>query len=426
MKFAGRDVASGGKPRSTSGDREERMMRRISACLLAGLATLPAFAQDARPLRIAILEDMSGVYSDLNGPGAVVAGQLAIEDFGGTVLGRKIELLSADHQNKADIGAATARRWLESEGVEMITGLGNSSVGLAVRGIAHSLKKIDINTSAGSSDLTGKACSPTGFHWVYNTYAASKTVGAATVRAGADSTFFVAADYSFGHALARDGARFVEEAGGKVLGTIRAPLNTADFSSYILQAQNSKAKNIGLALAGQDLVNFIKQASEFGIQRQGQSLSAFIAFISDIKALGLNTTQGLFLPEAFYWDLNDDTRAFAKRFHERRKAMPNGMQSGIYSAITHYLKAVKAEGSADAEKVAARMRATPINDFFSRDVRIRADGRVIRDFHLFQVKKPADSKGDWDLLTRVQTLKGEEAFQPLAGSECPLVAQAGK
>ena len=275
------------------------------------------------------------------------------------------------------------------------------------------------------NDLTGKACSSTGFHWVYNTYALAKTIGTATVRAGNDTIFFVAADYAFGANLAKDGARFAEEAGGKVLGVVRAPLNTSDFSSYILQAQSSKAKNVGLALAGQDFVNFVKQAAEFGVVQQGQTLSAFVAFVNDIHALGLKTTQGLYLAEAFYWDLDDQTRAFSKRFFEKRKAMPNGMQAGVYSAVSHYLDAVRAAGTADAETVAAKMRATPVNDFFSKNVAIRADGRVMRDFHLFQVKKPEASKGEWDVMTRVQTLKGDEVFQPLSGSECPLVESAG-
>lgn len=398
------------------------MIRTLLACALALAGPCAATAQETKPLRIAVIDDMSGVYQDVTGPGSVVAAQLAIEDFGPTVLGRKIELLSGDNQNKADIASGIARRWIESDGVEMITGLGNSSVALAVRNLARDKKIIDISSGSGLNDLTGKACSPTGFHWVYNTYALAKTIAAATVRAGNDSIFFVAADYAFGANLARDGAKFAEEAGGKVLGTVRTPLNTPDFSSYILQAQSSKAKNIGLALAGQDLVNFIKQASEFGVVQRGQSLSAFVAFVNEIRALGPELTQGLYLAEAFYWDNDDETRAFAKRFYEKRKAMPNGMQAGVYSAVKHYLNAVKAAGTSNSEIVAAKMRATPINDFFSKNIAIRADGRVMRDFHLFQVKKPADSKGEWDVMTRVQTLKGEEAFQPLAGSECPLVA----
>lgn len=400
------------------------MKRLLSLCILVLFNVAPAAAQDTAPIRIGVLEDMSGVYADITGPGAVTAAELAIADFGSTVLDRKIELVSADHQNKADVGAGVARRWFDVDGVNMIVGLGNSSVALAVRNLASERKKIDIVTSAGSNDLTGKVCSPTGFHWVYNTYSLAKTVMSASVRAGGNTLFFVAADYAFGNALARDGARFAEEAGGKVLGTIRSPLNSADFSSFILQAQASKAKNIGLAVAGQDLVNFIKQAAEFQVVKQGQNLSAMIMFVNDVYAIGSSTAQGLYLAESFYWDLDDKTKAFSQRFFERRKAMPNGMQAGVYSAVKHYLTAVKAAGTADADKVAAKMKEMPINDFFSDGIRIRDDGRVMRDMHLFQVKKPGDSKGPWDLLTRIDTLKDGSAFQPLTDTECPLIVGA--
>lgn len=396
----------------------------LSLCIAALLGIAPAAAQESKPLRIGVLEDMSGVYADITGQGAVVAAELAIADFGPTVLNRKIELVSADHQNKADVGGGIARRWLDVDDVEMITGIGNSSVALAVRNLTREKKKIDIVTSAGLNDLTGKACSPTGFHWVYNTYALAKTVTSASVKAGGDTLFFVAADYAFGNSLAKDGARFAEEAGGKVIGTIRAPLNSPDFSSFLLQAQASKAKNIGMAMAGQDVVNFIKQAAEFRIVEQGQGLLAMIMFINDIYAIGPKTTQGLYFAETFYWDADDETRAFAKRFYERRKAMPNGMQAGVYSAVKHYLNAVKAADSTDGMTVAAKMRATPVNDFFSKNVRVREDGRVLRDVHLFLVKKPEDSKALWDLMTLVKTVKGEDAFQPLADSECPLVASS--
>ena len=396
----------------------------LSLCIAALLGIAPAAAQESKPLRIGVLEDMSGVYADITGQGAVVAAELAIADFGPTVLNRKIELVSADHQNKADVGGGIARRWLDVDDVEMITGIGNSSVALAVRNLTREKKKIDIVTSAGLNDLTGKACSPTGFHWVYNTYALAKTVASASVKAGGDTLFFVAADYAFGNSLAKDGARFAEEAGGKVIGTIRAPLNSPDFSSFLLQAQASKAKNIGMAMAGQDVVNFIKQAAEFRIVEQGQGLLAMIMFINDIYAIGPKTTQGLYFAETFYWDTDDETRAFAKRFFERRKAMPNGMQAGVYSAVKHYLNAVKAAGTTDATTVAAKMRATPVNDFFSKNVRIREDGRVLRDVHLFLVKKPEDSKALWDLMTLVKTVKGEDAFQPLAESECASVASS--
>lgn len=400
------------------------MKTMISLCLAGLLGATGAVAQDAKPVKIGVLEDMSGVYADITGPGSVAAAELAIADFGPTVLGRKIELVSADHQNKADVGAGVARRWIDVDNIDLITGIGNSSVALAVRNLTREAKKIDIVTSAGVNDLTGKACSPTGFHWVYNTYSLAKTVASASVRAGGDTLYFVAADYAFGAALARDGARFAEEAGGKVLGTVRAPLNSPDFSSFILQAQSSKAKNITLALAGNDLVNFVRQASEFNIVQQGQSLSAMIMFVNDIHAIGLKVAQGLYLAETFYWDMNDDTRAFAKRFFEKRKAMPNGMQAGVYSAVKHYLTAVKAAGTTDSAIVAAKIREIPVNDFFSENVRVREDGRAMRNMHLFQVKKPDASKSDWDLLTRVDTLKDGAAFEPLSEGGCPLLAGA--
>lgn len=399
-------------------------MKLLLSCCALLLGITSSIAQNAKPLKIGVLEDMSGVYADITGPGAVTAAELAIADFGPMVIGRKIELVSADHQNKADIGSSVARRWLDVDGVEMIAGLGNSSVALAVRNLTREQKKIDIVTSAGLNDLTGKACSATGFHWVYNTYALAKTVSSASVKAGGDTLFFIAADYAFGVALARDGARFAEEAGGKVLGTIRAPLNSADFSSFILQAQASKAKNIGMAMAGQDVVNFIKQASEFNVVGQGQGLLAMIMFVNDIYAIGPKTAQGLYFAETFYWDTDDDTRAFARRFFEKRKAMPNGMQAGVYSAVKHYLNAVKLAGTAESGAVAAKMRETPVNDFFSKNVLVREDGRVMRDVHLFRVKKPEESKAPWDLMSLVRTQPGADAFQPLAGSECPLVTAA--
>ena len=400
------------------------MRAMLWLCTAALLCVTPALAQTTKPLKIGVLEDMSGVYADVTGPGAVAAAELAIADFGPTVIGRKIELLSADHQNKADTGGAIARRWLDVDGVEMITGLGNSSVALAVRTLTREQKKMDIVASGGLNDLTGKACSATGFHWVYNTYALAKTVSTASVRAGGNSVFYVATDYAFGTSLARDGARFTEEAGGKVLGTVRSPLNTPDFSSFLLQAQASKAKNIGIAMAGQDVVNLIKQASEFQIVEQGQGLLAMIMFVNDVHAIGQKIAQGLYFAETFYWDTDEETRAFAKRFYEKRKSMPNGMQAGVYSAVKHYLTAIAAAGTSESVAVAAKMRELPVNDFFSKNVRIREDGRVMRDVHLYRVKKPADSTGPWDLVTPISTLKGEEAFQPLQGSECPLITAA--
>ncbi|MDF2233977.1 ABC transporter substrate-binding protein [Albimonas sp. CAU 1670] len=396
-----------------------RMILGAAAAALSLGAWSPAFAQE--PIRIGVLEDMSGVYADITGAGSVAGAELAIEDFGGTVLGRPIELVTADHQNKADVGASIARKWFDVDGVEMITGLGNSSVALAVRGIASEKGKVDISTSAGTNALTGANCSKTGFHWVYNTYALSKTIAKSVVEAGADSMYIVAADYTFGQALADDARKFTEEAGGKVLGQVNAPLSTADYSSFILQAQSSGAKTIGLAIAGGDLVNFIKQASEFGVTEQGQAMAGFIIFVNDIKALGLNAAKGLYLAETFYWDQDDETRAMAKRYEAKTGEMPNGMQAGVYGSVLHYLKAVEAAGTTDGEAVAAKMKEMPVEDFYTKGAKIREDGRVMRDFSLYQVKAPGDSSGDWDMLTRIGTLPEGEAFQTLAEGGCPLV-----
>lgn len=303
----------------------------------------------------------------------------------------------------------------------MITGTGSSAVGLAVRTVLTARGKIDIVTTGGSSDLTGKACSPTSFHWVFDTYALAKTIGAATVKSGSDTFFTVATDNAYGKTMARDGVQFAIEAGGKSLGEIRTPINTPDYSSFILQAQSSRAKAIFLALAGQDVVNFVKQADEFNVTGGGQKLASFVTYVTDVHSLGLKATQGLLLAEGFYWDLNDDTRAFAKRYFAREKRMPNSVQAGAYSAVKHYLTAVKAAGTTDAKAVAARMRELPVNDFMTVNGTVREDGRVLRDFYLFQVKSPAQSKGEWDLLMPLQKLTGEEAFRPLSQSECPFI-----
>lgn len=393
------------------------LMPLCFAALLVGGA-----AGAAEPLKIGVLEDMSGVYADITGEGSVAAAELAIADFGGEVLGRKIELVSADHQNKADIGSTTARRWYDNDGVEMITGIGNSAVALAVREVARDKGKIDISTSAAIKKLTNEACSPTGFHWVYDTYSLAKSVASASVKAGGDKVFFVGADYAFGHALAEEGGKFARQAGGEVVGEVFAPLSTSDYSSFVLQAQGSGANNVGLALAGGDLVNFIKQASQFAVVEQGQNLSAFIFFIQDVHALTLPIAKGLYMSESFYWDLTPETRAFAERFYERTGKMPNSLQAGVYSAVNHYLKAVQEAGTTEAAAVAEKMRELPVNDFYTKNAVVRADGRVMRDMYLFEVKAPEASSGEWDLMELIATVPGEEAFQPLAESNCPLVA----
>lgn len=372
-------------------------------------------------VRIGILEDMSGPYADITGESSVLAARMAVEDFGGQVLGRKIEILTADHQNKPDVGSSIARRWYDQDGVDIVIGLGASSVALAVRSYARESGRLDIATSSGSADLTGPACSPTGFHWMHDTYALSKTIATASVRSGGTSWFFLTADYSFGHVLERDTTRFVKEAGGQVLGAVKAPLNTPDFSSFLLQAQSSGAKVIGLANGGSDTVNSVKAAREFGIVREGggQSLASLLLMVTDVHALGLPIAQGMLLVEGFYWDQSDAARALSKRFFERRKLMPNMMNAGTYSATMHYLKAVQAAGTDEPKAVAAQMRSLPIDDPTIRNGRIRSDGRVERDMYLFRVKKPAESKGGWDLYDTVATVPFAEAFRPLTEGACP-------
>src|SRR5882757_9324689 len=399
-----------------------------AAAAVAGLAALglvaiagpSALAQTPPPLKIAVMDGFSGVYGDLT-QGEVEAMQLAIDDVGGKVLGRPIEILSADHQTKPDVGAAIARRWYDVDGVKMITGLGTSSVALAVRKIAQEKGMIDINTGAASADLTGPACSETGAHWVYDTYALAKVTGGAIVKGGGDSWFFLTADYAFGHALERDVTAVVTASGGKVVGGVKHPLSTQDFSSYLLQAQASKAKIIGLANAGQDTINAIKQAGEFGIVKAGQRLAGLLVFSTDVQSLTLPVAQGLVLTEAFYWDLNDETRAWTKRFRAKRDKLPSMLTIGVYSSTLHYLKAVQAAGTDDAKTVMAKMREMPVNDAMTKNGKLREDGRLVRDMYLFQVKSPAESKGKDDIYKLVATVPGDQAYRPLSESACPLV-----
>jgi branched-chain amino acid transport system substrate-binding protein len=385
----------------------------------AGIVAV-AQAQAPAPFRIGITEGFSGVYADLN-LGEVEAAQMAIDDFGGKVLGRPIELLSADHQTKPDVGAAIARRWYDVDGVKMITGLGTSSVALAVRKISQEKGLVDIITGAASADLTGPACSETGAHWVYDTYALAKVTGGAIVKGGGDSWFFLTADYAFGHALERDVTTVVKAAGGKVLGGVKHPLSTQDFSSFLLQAQASKAKIIGLANAGQDTINSIKQAGEFGIVKGGQRLAGLLVFSTDVVALTLPVAQGLVLSESFYWDLNDETRAWTKRFRAKRDKIPSMLTAGAYSSTLHYLKAVQAAGTDDAKAVMAKMREIPINDVMTKNGKLREDGRVERDMYLFQVKSPAESKNKDDIYKLLATVPGTEAFRPVNEGKCPFI-----
>src|ERR1700675_3695060 len=400
------------------------LMRRVLCAVVVAvlvLAAPAAFAQAKPPLKLGGILDMSGLYADITGAGSEMAAKMAVEDFGGEVLGRKIEIIAADHLNKADLAANIARDMLDNQGVEMIFDVAASATALAAGEIAKARNKIIMFNGPGSIRLSNEACGPYTVHYVFDTFAQANVTGLAAVKQGLDSWFFLTADYAFGQDLEKDTTNVVLKAGGKVLGNVRHPLNTSDFSSYLLQAQSSKAKVIGLANAGGDTINAIKQAAEFGLMKGGQKLSPLLAFVTDIDSVGLETAQGLLLAEAFYWDLNDDTRAFSKRFMERMKRLPSAVQAGTYSSVTHYLKAVKAAGTTDAAAVIKIMRETPINDMFARNGRIREDGRMVHDMYLFEVKKPSESKGRWDDYKLLATIPGNEAFQSLELSRCPLV-----
>jgi len=373
-------------------------------------------------VKLGVLTDMNSVYADAVGAGSIVAARMAIEDFGGTVLGKPIELLSADHQNKPDVGSSIARQWFDSGKVDAIVDVPTSSVALAVQQIARDKKRIALLSGPASSDLTGKSCSPYTVHWTYDTYALAKGTGTSVTKQGGDSWFFITADYAFGHSLERDTTKAIERNGGKVLGSVRSPLNTPDFSSFLLRAQASKSKVVGLALAGNDVTNAIKQASEFGLTSSGQRLAGLLLFLTDVHSLGLQTAQGLTITVPFYWDMNEKTRAFAKRFMAKHKgAAPDFAQAGVYGATMFYLQAIKAAGTDDPDKVMAKMRETPVSDFMTTNGQLREDGRVVRDMYLAEVKKPSESSGPWDLLKIVATIPGNEAVRPLEESECPLV-----
>jgi branched-chain amino acid transport system substrate-binding protein len=397
-----------------------RCLSAVAASLLL-LGATAAQAQSNPPLKLGGILDMSSLYADITGSGSETAAKMAVEDFGGEVLGRKIEVVVADHLNKADLAANIARDMIDNQGVEMIFDVAASATALAAGEIAKARNKIIMFNGPGSIRLSNEACGPYTVHYVFDTFAQANVTGLAIVRSGLDTWFFLTADYAFGQDLEKDTTNVVQKAGGKVLGSVRHPLNTSDFSSFLLQAQASKAKVIGLANAGGDTINAIKQASEFGISKGGQKLSPLLAFVTDIDSVGLETAQGLLLAEAFYWDLNDDTRAFSKRFMERVKRVPTSAQAGVYSSVTHYLKAVKAAGTTDPAAVIKLMKETPINDMFAKNGRIREDGRMVHDMYLFEVKKPSESKGRWDDYKLLATVPGNEAFQSLEASRCPLV-----
>ncbi|BBB99232.1 branched-chain amino acid transport system substrate-binding protein [Bradyrhizobium japonicum] len=391
-----------------------------AAGLIAAVLAGPALAQQA-PLKIGVLTDFQSVYSDIGGAGNVEATKMAIEEFGGSMFGKPIELVTADALNKADVAATITRKWYEAENVDMIIDMPTSATALAGMEMSKQFEKIMIVTDAASSDITGKSCSPYTLHWTYDTYANAHTVGSAIVKNGGDTWFFITADYLFGHSIERDTGDVVRAAGGKVLGSARHPLNTPDFSSFLLQAQASKAKIIGMANGGADTINTIKQASEFGIVAGGQNLAGIVMFISDIHSLGLKLAQGLIITEAYYWDLNDRTRAFGKRFFERMKRMPTMNQAATYSATLHYLNAVKAAGTKETKPVLAKMRATPVRDAFTDNGVVREDGRMVHSMFLFEVKKPEESKAPWDYYKVLAEVPGDQAFRPLKDGGCPLI-----
>jgi branched-chain amino acid transport system substrate-binding protein len=404
------------------------MKNRIAALLLGSALTLAAgnlaVAQD-KTVKIGALSDQSGLYADLGGPGSTLAAQMAVEDSGMTAKGWKIDVISGDHQNKPDVGTAIARQWFDVDKVDVIVDVPNSGVALAVKNVIKEKNGVYINSGAATSDLTNAQCSPNTVHWTYDTYMLAHTTGQALVKAGGDSWFFLTADYAFGAALERDTTAVILANGGKVVGGVKHPLNTSDFSSFLLQAQSSKAKIIGLANAGGDTTNSIKQAAEFGIVKGGQKLAALLLFITDVKAIGLETAQGLNFTETFYWDMNDQTRAFSKKFAARMKngAPPTMVQAGVYSGLIHYFKALEALGGNphDGIKVVDKMKSIPTDDPLFGQGEIEPNGRTIHSAYLFEVKKPSESKGPWDLYKLVGTVPGDQAFTPLDKSSCPLL-----
>ncbi|MBK1665275.1 ABC transporter permease [Rhodospirillum rubrum] len=396
--------------------------RALISALLLGLAPYAQAAEISdKVIRIGVLNDQSGVYADIAGTGSVEAARMAAEEFGGEIDGAKIEFVSADHQNKADIAANIANKWIDTDGVDAIVDIPNSSAMLAVQEIGRTKKRIVIASGGGSTDFTGPKCSPYGFHWTYDTYSLAKGTAESLVKDGGTTWYNIVVDYAFGHSLDTDTSRFITQAGGQVVGRVLHPLGTSDFSSYLLQAQGSGAKVIGVLNAGADTVNAIKQAAEFGISRGGQILAGLLIFDQTVHSLGLETAQGLRLTTGFYWDRTDATRAWSAEFLKRTKNIPSMAHAGVYSGVRHYLAAIKAAGTDNADAVAAKMRETPVNDMFAENGTVRADGRMVHDMYLMEVKKPADSTSEWDLMRLVHVIPGEEAYRPLAEGGCPLV-----
>lgn len=399
-------------------------MRMRILLLATAVATFTGAAQAQISVKLGVLNDRSGVYSDIGGEGSVVAAKMAVEDFRAAEKGIKAEIVSADHQNKPDVGSSIARQWYDQDGVDVILDVPTSSVALAINQITREKNKIFLNSGAASSDLTGPQCSPNTIHWAYDTVQLANVTGGAMVKQGGDTWFFLTADYAFGQALERDTRAVVEKSGGKVVGAVRTPFPSTDFSSFLLQAQASKAKVIGLANAGGDTVNSIKQAAEFGITAGGQKLAGLLMFINDVKALGLKTAQGLVLSETYYWDENDATREWSKRFLARAGRMANMTNAGVYSSVLHYLKAVEAEKSKDPAKVMARMKAMPTDDPLFGKGTVRQDGRKIHDAFLLEVKKPEESKSEWDLFKILAKVPAAQVWRPLEDGKCPLVGKS--
>lgn len=402
------------------------------ACIIAAGALLFAHGAIAQTktaisddvVKIGVLTDMSGQFSDESGEGAVTAVKMAVEDFGGKVLGKPIEVVVGDHQNKPDVASGIARHWFDVDKVDMIANLINSSIALGVSQIAKDKNRIAIINGSGSSRITNEGCTPNSIHYAYDTYSLAQGTGAALLKEGKKSWYFLTADYAFGHALEADTSAVVKGLGGQVLGSVKYPINTFDQSSFLLQAQASKAQVVGLAGSGTVLVNAIKSAQEFGLPKGGQTLAGLLVWITDIKSLGLRTAQGLVLTNAFYWDRDDETRAWSKRFFERMKRMPHMGDAGDYSSTMHYLKAIQAAGTDEAQAVMGKMREIPVNDFFAKNGHIRIDGRMVHDMYVYQVKTPLESKGDWDYYKLLQVIPGEQAFRPLKDSKCPLVKKS--
>ncbi len=400
------------------------LAKAISGIVAAGLLSTTAQAAISdNEIRIGYLADMSGTYRDLSGPGGLEAVKMAIEDFGGQVDGKKIVIFNADDLNKPDVGANTVRQWIDEKNVDVITGLAATSVVMAVNKVVEQEDKLALISASASSSLTNEYCSPNHIHWVYDTYALSNGTAHAVLEEGGKSWFLLAADYAFGHSLEQDITKVVESEGGTVVGKVRHPFPSNDFSSYILQAQGSGAEVVALANAGADLVNALQTASQFGLTQAGQKLAGMVVFLNDVHSMGLEVTQDLMLTTGWYWDMNDETRAWAKRYYDRVGRMPSMTHAGMYSSTLHYLNAVKATGSDDTQTVRAKMIETPINDMFAKNGQLREDGRMVHDMYLAQVKKPSESKSEWDLYKILRTIPGDQAYRPLADSQCKLVKQ---